>query len=135
MPSLLNDKYSHPDASSLSELLGESRELWTTLCARLAAEGASQDWKFYGASLGWQLKVSKGKRAIVYLIPHEPGGFLAALALKGKALDAIARMDLPGTLKEEILNGKQFPEGRAARVVVRRPEDLECVWELAKLKL
>lgn len=63
--------------------------------ARLAAEGASQDWKFYGASLGWQLKVSKGKRAVVYLIPHEQGGFLAALALKGEALDAVAGMDLP----------------------------------------
>lgn len=135
MPSLLNDKNRPPDSGSLSGLLGESQELWATLCERLAAEGAIQEWKFYGASLGWQLKVSKGKRAVVYLIPHERGGFLAALALKGKALEAVARMDLPGPLVDEILNGRELPEGRAARVVVRRPEDLACVWELAKLKL
>ena len=124
---------SGPEASELSAALGRSQPLWEALVEGLPA-GLVPEWKFYGAKHGWQLKVLKGKRAVLYLIPHD-GYFTAAVALNARALAALGGSGLPPDLVREIEDGPKLPEGKAARIQVTTRAQLAQVRTLLDLKL
>ena len=129
MPSVLVDKDSEPTARELSAALGKAQKSWDLLLAHLATEpGVSVAWKFYGAKLGWQLKATQGKRAVLYLVPNE-GAFVAAMALRPAALE-LARASLPPALVREIDAAKPGPEGHPARVLVTTVKELGVVKQL-----
>jgi hypothetical protein len=135
--SCFDDKTRAPDDARLSAALGKAFRHWQAILAHLEAArpGLAREWKFYGAKLGWQLKVADRKRAVVYLVPHE-GGFLAAMALSDAAVAAVrASRALPAELVREIEAAKQFPEGRPARVEVTAARHAETVKQLLSVKL
>lgn len=134
MPSAFTNKSAKPDETTLSNLLGTAKPHWDNLVANLKERGIATEWKFYGAKHGWQLKATKGKVSVLYLMPHK-GSFLAALALKGKALEAARAAKLPAALLKEIENAKEYSEGRAARVEVTGKTDVDTVKQLLACKL
>ena len=136
MSSVFDRRDHPPDDTSLAATLGATKAHWDALLALLAtrAKGVAQEWKFYGGKLGWQLKVSEKKRALVYLVPHERS-FLAAMALRPDAIAALRAHALPEALVREIETAKESPEGRPARVEVRDAQDADVVRRLLAIKL
>jgi hypothetical protein len=127
---------SHMDDASLATMLGKTKPHWDVLLARLAGECPShaREWKNYGKKHGWQLKVSSGKRSLVYLVPEE-GGFRALMALRAGAVGALRDAGLPAELVDEIEGAKVYPEGRPVRVTVKTKQDADVVKKLVALKL
>lgn len=123
-----------PDDAALTRALGKARPHWDALVAYLDAVGATHEWKHYGAKHGWQLKAVKQKAAVLYMIPHERS-FLAALALKGKAIELALASDLPRDLIDAIETAKDYAEGRPARVEVQTKAEVAVVMRLLAIKL
>lgn len=136
MSSVLTDRSSPPDAAALARVLGRSLARWQELSAGLVGGSPPllQEWKHYGAKYGWQLKVTRQKKTVVNLVPHE-GSFLATLALSDAAVERLGRHGVPAKVAGEIAAGKRFPEGRAARVEVRTVAETRLVQQLVAAKL
>lgn len=136
MSSVFVDKDARPDQAALDRVLGETSGLVEELLAYSAEvkPGLKQEWKFYGKKHGWQLKVFDRRRAAFYLIPHE-GSFLAGMALRPPAVEAVKGSDLPQALIDEIANAKAYREGTPARVEVTGPAEAELVKRLMTFKL
>ncbi len=135
--SCFDDRTRAPDEARLAAALGKAMQHWEAILEHLdgARPGLARAWKFYGAKLGWQLKVADGKRALVYLVPRA-GGFLAALALNDAAIAVVrASRALPADLVREIVTARKFPEGRPARVEVAGRSQAETVKQLLSIKL
>jgi hypothetical protein len=128
------ERETRPDDAALTRALGKARPHWDALVAHLDEVGATHEWKHYGAKHGWQLKATKQKAAVLYLIPHERS-FLAALALKGKAIERALASELPGDLLHAIETARDYAEGRPARVEVKTKVDVAVVVRLLAIKL
>jgi Protein of unknown function (DUF3788) len=126
----------HPDDATLEQALGATKKLWDAIVAHLDSlpNELVREWKYYGKKHGWQMKVTDGKRAVLYLIPHD-GSFRAALALNDQAAAALRSQKIPPSLVREITTAKAYPEGRPARVDVTSRSDLSVVKKLLALKL
>ena len=113
-------------------LAGVDRPLWDELVAALAGEcgAGNYEWKKYAKNQPWLLRVKKGERVIVYLLPGE-GEFTASFLLGGRAL-VMAREAGLGALFE---GAKKYAEGTAVPVVVRKKGDVAAVVGLAKAKI
>jgi hypothetical protein len=129
-----DDKAAKPDDAALAKALGKSRTHWDALLAYLDEAGVAREWKFYGAKYGWQVKAASKKSAVLYMIPHE-GSFLAAIALKGRAIEAVRASNLPPELIKEIENAKEYAEGRPARIEVANKKQADIVKQLVAFKL
>ena len=125
-----------PDDVTLAQTLGKTKNVWNAVVDHIdrLPNGLVRKWKFYGTKYGWQMKVTDGKRAVLYLIPHE-GSFLAALALNDQAVAALRSQKIPLPLLREITTAKTYPEGRPARIEVTTKSDLTVVKKLLAIKL
>jgi Protein of unknown function (DUF3788) len=125
-----------PDDATLEQALGTTKKVWDSLIDHLdqLPNGLVREWKYYGKKHGWQMKVTDGQRAVLYLIPHD-GSFVAALALNDKAVAALRLQKIPSRLVREIRNSKTYREGRPARIDVTSGSDLTVVKKLLALKL
>ena len=123
-----------PDEAALSATLGRTRVHWDAVVAHATAEGDVEPvWKHYGKKHGWQLKLMRKRRALLFLVPHERS-FLAGLALPADDLDAVRAAGLPADLIEAIQAGPVYREGRPARVEVTSQKDVKTVKKLIRLK-
>ena len=69
-------KTTRPSNADLEKALGRAKPLWDQLVAELASEHdvTTREWKSYAAKSGWSLRLMRGKRTIVWLVPYA-GGF------------------------------------------------------------
>jgi len=74
------------------------------------------------------------KRNIVYLSPGT-GCFLASFALGDKALVAARKSKFPKKVLKIIDEAKRYAEGTAVRLEAHKPEDVEVVKTLARIKI
>jgi hypothetical protein len=130
------EKMRQPDDADLAASLGRTKRQWDSILVRLAANhtGLVQEWKYFGDTYGWQLKVTKKKRAVLYMNPHR-GRFTASLALRDSAIAALRKAGVPATFVRQIEQGKEAPEGRPARIEVLGEEQAELVLKLVAVKL
>ena len=75
-----------------------------------------------------------GKRTVLYLTPSD-GYFYVGFAYGEKAATAAMESDLPASVKELIDGAKKFAEGRAIRMEVRGPKEIESVKQMATIKM
>lgn len=125
-----------PTQKAVESALGESHPLWKQLVAELKRELKldGEDWHSSGVKYGWALRLQLKKRNIVYLGPRF-GSFVATFVIGDKAVAAAKKSDLPTYLLKIIAEAKRYPEGTALRIDVSKPEDLEAVKILAKIKI
>jgi hypothetical protein len=130
------DKSAPPDDAALREVLGKSKNAWDATLAHVQAkvEGVDVTWKFYGNKYGWQIKATRGKKAVLYMIPH-PGKFMAATALPRRALAELDDAGLPDDLVAAIRAAKAYAEGTPARVEVSSAKQVAIVKRLLALAL
>lgn len=136
MSAQFDDKSAPPHDAVLSKVLGKSKKAWDATLAHLrtAVDGVDVAWKFYGQKHGWQIKATRGKKAVLYMIPHA-GKFVAATALPRQAVEALDDAGLPDALVAEIRAAKTYAEGTPARVEVTSAKQVAIIQRLLALAL
>jgi hypothetical protein len=136
LPNAFIGKTEQPKTAELNAALGETRILWEQLVAAMTTEmgiGAGE-WHSYSSKAGWSLRMRKGKRNIVYLVPHA-GGFHAALVLGDRALAAMLGVKLPAAVLRIVEAATRYPEGTGFRLEVKTARDIQVVKQLVTIKL
>ena len=135
-PNAFAGRAKRPGEKALASVLGESHILWKHLVADLQRELKldAAEWHSASVKLGWSLRLQRKKRNIVYLGPRQ-GGFLASFALGDKAIAAAKNHALPADVLKRIAESERYPEGTAVRIEVKKPEDMEIVKNLARIKV
>ena len=120
----------------MRSVLGASESLWTKLVSDLThdlnLDGA--DWHSSGVKYGWSYRLQRKARNIVYLGPRA-GTFVAAFILGDKAVAVTRKSDLPSYVLKMLAEAKRYGEGTPLRIEVSKPEDVEVVKALARIKL
>jgi hypothetical protein len=134
--SAFDDKSREPTAPELAEVLRGTAVLWEKLTSEIASlfDPVAEDWTFSGKKWGWALRLKHKKRAILYMTPTE-GFFVVGFALGEKAVKAARAADLPLSLIEQIGGSQKYAEGRAVRLEVKAPEDVDNVMSIAVIKM
>lgn len=126
-----------PTQKAVEAALGKSYALWRQLIAELKQEELKLDgeeWNSSGLKYGWALRLQLKKRNIVYLGPCA-GSFMASFVLGDKAVAVARRSELSAQVLKMIAEAKRYGEGTPVRIEVSRPEDLETVRILARIKV
>lgn len=129
-------KTAPPTQKAVESVLGNSYILWRQLVAELKQELKldGEDWHTSGVKYGWSLRLQLKKRNIVYLGPRA-GSFMTAFILGDKAIAAARKSTLPTDLLQTIAKTKRYGEGTPVWIEVKRPEDLEAVKIVARIKV
>jgi hypothetical protein len=121
-----------PSADELTALLGRSYAAFRALTQRGPA--LTCEWKRYGKTSPWVLKVSQGDRTLLYARPMD-GAFEATVVLGERAVQAALAGRVSKTLHAAIRAARPYVEGRPVRVMVKDRASLERVDELVAVKL
>ena len=113
-----------PDDLSLKRALGAVYSAYTEILTLI--ESYTKEWKFYGARLGWQLKVSQKGKALFYLVPLDKA-FRLGFALRDKEKEVLLQSKLPAKSKEELATAKRYPEGYPLKLLVKKESDMKAV--------
>lgn len=134
--STLDDASSEPSDSEVLGVVGDSAQLWTDLVSRISRNHApvEEQWHFGGAKFGWNLRLVRKKRVILYLTP-QADTFLAGLVLGEAAVRAVPVADLPEHIAVLVDEAPRYAEGRGVRIPVRSTEDVRAVEILAAAKM
>jgi hypothetical protein len=114
------DKENPPAESDLKRALGSLHAAYKQIIVQ--AESYLQEWKFYGAKYGWQLKVSRKGKALFYLIPRE-GSFVLACAVREIEKAALLKAKLPAGTQKELASSTKVSEGYPLRLHLSKPAD------------
>lgn len=130
------DKNTVPTGEMLAPVLGATFQFWNEIRTYLTTEFADlgEDWKCYGKKYGWQLKMLKKKRNLIFLIPKE-GFFNAVFIFGDKAVEEIQQSDVPEAIKTELANAKKYMEGRGIKLDVKSADDVAVVKKLITIKV
>ena len=129
-------KTTRPSDSDLEKALGRAKLLWDQLVAELASEHdvTTREWKSYSAKYGWSLRLKRGKRTIVWLVPNA-GFFEVAFIFGEKALTAIRQAAVPARVLRMLDEAPKYPEGTGLRFEIKTAKDIAVVKKLAAIKL
>jgi hypothetical protein len=136
MSSIFTEKSKMPDARALAGVLGVSYNYWEEIDGSIRkSHGATrQEWKFYGAKSGWQLKLLLKKRNLFFMVPYEKH-FLIVFLFGDKAVEAVEKSDLPPAMIQELKDARRYMEGRGLRVDVRTRAAVKHVLTLVEIKI
>jgi Protein of unknown function (DUF3788) len=134
-PNAFAGKSERPNDDELAATLGPAKSHWDQLVNDLTRENHLDvhEWNSSSAKAGWSLRLKRGERIIVYLIPLR-GGFQAALVLGDKALKATQQSQLPARARKIIAEAPRYAEGTGVRITVNGREDLSAIKKLARIK-
>jgi hypothetical protein len=136
LPNAFAGQAERPSNKEVEAALGQSFPLWTQLIAELRdlLELDKEDWHSSGVKYGWALRLQKKSRNIVYLGPRV-GSFVAAFVLGDKAVAKARKSELPAYVIKMIAETKRYGERTPVRIHVTKPEDLEPVKILTRIKV
>jgi hypothetical protein len=125
-----------PTQKAVESALENSWVLWKQLVAELKQEQNldGEEWNSSGLKYGWSFRLQLKRRNIVYLGPRS-GSFVASFVLGDKAIAVARKSRLPAYVLKMIAEAKRYGEGTPVRIEVSKPEDLEPVKTLAKIKV
>jgi hypothetical protein len=125
-----------PTQKAVESALGNSWVLWKQLVAERKQEQNldGEEWNSSGLKYGWSFRLQLKRRNIVYLGPRS-GSFVASFVLGDKAIAVARKSRLPAYVLKMIAEAKRYGEGTPVRIEVSKPEDLEPVKTLAKIKV
>ena len=116
-----------PSEADLAAELGTAKTLWDRLCAGL---DLATEWHSYSKKAGWSMRLKRGERNIVYLVPGN-GEFEVALVLGDRAVAAARE----GGLASMVEGARRYAEGTAIRFGVKGVKDIATVKKLAAIKM
>ena len=112
--SIFEDKSIMPDDSMVADVLAESYPLWTGLRDFINENypNVKDEWKHYGKSSGWVLKLLSKKQNLIFFIPKEEC-FRLRFGVSEKVAPCIETADLPDEIKEAVQIATPYTEGRS----------------------
>jgi hypothetical protein len=135
--SAFGDKATPPTEAALRRTLGPAAAgAWAALVDHVGGTypPAVERWSFAGAKYGWSLRLVRGDRVILYLIPRA-GHFLVGIVLGGKAVAAAQDAGLPASVLEAIAAAPRYAEGTGLRLPVSEEGQLPPIHVLVALKM
>lgn len=134
--SAFGDAARQPTAAELAATLGPAAEAWDSLIAHVtgAYGPVVAQWNLASAKLGWSVRLKKGDRILLYLIP-QAGRFLVGVVLGGQAVAAARAADLPAAVRRALSEAPRHAEGTGLRLPVRGADDLPAIEILTALKM
>lgn len=134
--SIFEDKAKKPDDNDLSAALGETKALWDQLKSHVMETypPITEDWKHYGKSSGWTMKLLRKKRNLFFSYPGD-GMFTLVFIFGDKAVAAMEKSSVPVHLVEELKATRKYAEGRGLSIPVNNPGDVETAKELIAIKV
>ena len=120
-----------PGEVDLVERLGGSYPAYQQLlgeCTDLRPE-----WKYYGPRLGWTLKMFEKRRNLCFVTPGD-GCFSVSFVLGEAAVREALASRLPGRIKTQIKEARQYVEGRPVKVSIKFARELGPVRTLLGIK-
>ena len=108
MSGYFNSNLQQPTDEMLASALGETKKILDDIISFIKADfgDSSVEWKFYGAKIGWTIKVFNKKRNVFFVGP-EDGYFRIAFIFGNKAYLKIIDSNLPDYIK--LLLTEYFP--------------------------
>jgi hypothetical protein len=120
-----------PSETGLRDMLGGSFAAFDSFLAQ--NNDLRPEWKYYGAKLGWNLKLFHKKRNLCFIAPHD-SHWVIGFALGAKAVEAALTSALTNSIKQEIRDAKKYAEGRGVRFSIREMKDLAPVRIVMEIK-
>lgn len=130
--SYFEDKTKEPQDSEFETVLGSTYPLFENMFKYLVDtyEDIRPEWKHYGKKIGWLLKIFKGKRNILFVVPYEKK-FTITFTFGDKAVQQVMESDVSDEIKTDLQNAKKYMEGRV--IVISITNDTENINHLIKL--
>jgi hypothetical protein len=116
-----------PSDADLAAELGTAKALWDRVRAGLQLPG---EWHSYSKKAGWSMRLKRGERNIVYLIPGS-GEFEVSMVFGDRAVVAARDRGLAAVFE----GAKRYAEGTAVRFRVKGARDFTTVKKLVDIKL
>jgi len=112
--SVFEDKSIMPDDSMVADALAESFPLWVGIRDFVNENYPSinAEWKHYGKSSGWVLKLLSKKRNLLFFIPKAEC-FRLRFGINEKVASCVEAADLPDEVKEAVRIATPYTEGRS----------------------
>lgn len=134
--SIFSDKSKKPDDADLSTALGALKNVWDQLKQHVidTYPPITEDWKHYGKSSGWTMKLLRKKRNLFFSYPGE-GMFSLGFVFGDRAVEAVEKSSIPAHLIEELKAARKYAEGRGLKVPINTPDDLETAKQLIAIKI
>lgn len=120
-------KAAAPSDAELAAELGSATALWTRVRDEVALPA---EWHSYSKKAGWSMRLRRGERNIVYLVPGK-GEFEVALVLGDRAVAAARDRGLA----KMVDGARRYAEGTAVRFGVKGAKDISTVKKLVEIKL
>lgn len=135
-PNAFVGRTSPPRDADVARALGPAKPQWDAVAVQMAEELGLDDreWKSYGVKHGWSLRLKRGKRTIVYLVPCE-GWFEVLFILGDRAVTAARTSGLGRAGTKRLDAAPRYPEGTGVRLQVSRAKDVPLIRKLARIKL
>ncbi len=136
-PNAFLGRKEEPSEMELAEELGPPlKALWDQLLAILERDHVLvlREWHSYSPKAGWSLRLKRGKRNILYLIPWR-GAFAVAFVFGDKAIAAMREARFPKKILDLIDGATRYAEGTGIRLDITQPRDLAMVSKLTAIKL
>ena len=122
-----------PTASMLAKALGSRLQYWNAL-KRHVPGSPVEEWKYYGKSGGWALKLLLGKKNLLFMAPYE-NSFAVSFILGDKGVALAGQSSLSPELIDRLAHAKKYVEGRGIRIVVSSRNALKQAEILADIKI
>jgi hypothetical protein len=120
-------KAAAPSDAELAAELGAAHDVWERIRSEVPLPG---EWHSYSKKAGWSMRLKRGDRNIVYLIPGR-GEVEVSFALGDRAVAAAKERGLAKMVE----GAKRYAEGTAVRFAVKSPKDVATVKKLVEIKL
>lgn len=131
------DKTTEPQDKELEIALGSTYPLFEEIFKYLenTHKDIRPEWKQYSKKMGWQLKLLKGKRNIMFVVPSH-GYFIAAFIFGDKAVAQVMESNLPEVIKTELQDTKKYMEGRVINITITPDtKNVDDIIKLIEIKL
>jgi len=131
------DKTTEPQDKDMEIALGSTYPLFEEIVKYLVDthKDIRPEWKQYSKKMGWQLKLFKGKRNIMFVVPFE-GSFIVYFIFGDKAVQQVMESDLPDEIKTELQNAKKYMEGRGINILITQDtKNVDDIIKLIEIKL
>lgn len=131
------DRTTEPQDKDMEMALGSTYPLFEKIVEYLVDtyKDIRPEWKQYSKKTGWQLKLLKGKRNIMFVVPFE-GYFIVYFTFGDKAVQQVMESDLPDEIKTELQNAKKYMEGRGLNLsITENAENIDHIIKLIEIKL
>ncbi len=130
----LRDESTYPDDKVLSEVLGESYEIYTALLDLFERNDMIPEWRYYKDGKAWLCKVQRKKKTIVWMSAWK-GYMQATLYFPLRLLNDILALDISEDLKEQFVNTKNVGKSKPCTFTIREQVILPDFEKVMQLKI